>query len=500
MNTELYDVGFWAGTESSLTTYLAALKQAAASDQPAARLTDAEVYDNTGEGPHKPPRLFSKQGDVGVISISGALNNSDSWMNEWLGFSGYPEIREALIHAAQQPDIKAIVLDIKSGGGAVSGVSDTGDLIATINAELKPIYSYSDGMIASAAYWLGASAKTLTIGKVTEAGSIGVLVMQQEMSKMFAGMGVTVNVIRSGKWKALGNSAEPLSDLGRETLQAQVDTLNDMFVAHVAQVRGTTSALVEQNMGQGRVFIGQAAVDVGLVDAVSNFDTFMSDIQSSIDNPKGRGIDFKNPQAKYGANLPKGSNLMKTALTAQQIAALAAGAVAPDATGDAAPALALEVVNTTIGTVAEVVATPAAEIAPAAADAGVVQLLQAQLAASQATVLQLTVEASATKVAVFAAEANLTTAKHVADQMRPVVQASLGNMRVALKGSRAGVETLNDEALIAEHTSMATEFGQKFKAGGVAAAPSSGPATDDQPVDQKHRARILATTSQTHKK
>lgn len=197
---------------------------------------------------------------------------------------------------------------------------------------------------------------------------------------------------------------------------------------------------------------------------------------------------------------------MKTALTAQQIAALAVGAVAPTQTAEAvltpeqtaaAEAAAAALAASAASVLPE--ATIVAETAPAA-DAGVVQLLQSQLAASQATVLQLTVEASASKSVVSAAEVASATAKQLADQMRPVVRASLGNLRVALNGSKAGVDTLNDEALIAEHTALAAEFSEKFKAGGVAAVPSSAPAADDQPVDHKHRARILATTSQINKK
>lgn len=192
---------------------------------------------------------------------------------------------------------------------------------------------------------------------------------------------------------------------------------------------------------------------------------------------------------------------MKNALTAQQIAALAVGAVAASTDTEAtAAALTPEAAIPAVEIIAEVNTAPVAETAPAA-DAGVVQLLQSQLAASQATVLQLTVEASATKAAVSVAEANLTTANHLADQMRPVVRASLGNLRVALNGSKAGVDTLNDEALIAEHTTLAAEFGQKFKAGGVAAVPAPVQAgnTGSDPKDLIRQARLDATRNRKQK-
>jgi capsid assembly protease len=497
MDMDVFYSGAWAGTQASLDMYLATLKRVTEDGSLAAKMSAG--VDNGAAG-GDPPRLYSKQGNIGVISISGPLNNSDSWMNEWLGFTGYPEVRQALLHAVGDASVEHIVLDIKSGGGAVSGVSDTADLIQTINAKVKPVSTYSDGMIASAAYWLGVSASSVTIGNVTEAGSIGVLVMHQEMSKMLEKNGITVNVIRSGQFKALGNSAEPLGALGRETLQAQVDHMAGLFNAHVADAKGTTADLVDKNMGQGRVFIGQQAVDVGLVDAVSNFDTFMSKVQG--------GIDSAKQQSKYGANLQQGSHSMpKTALTQQALAALAAGAVAapegvaltPSETAAAAAAAAdlQAAADKATADAAAAQALSDAEAAAAAAkpaNAEVVAMLQSQLGTSQAQVVQLSVDLQAAKAAGESTKAG-------SDAMRPVVRAAVGNLRVALGGSAAGVEALTDDNLIAEHANLAAQFDKKFKAGGVAAVtlPAEADSTTAATDDPVRRARLDATRTQTNK-
>lgn len=470
---------FWAGTEESLAAYLAENKHLAETNpaQP-----EAAIYDPNAQQPA--PRLFSKQGSVGVISISGSLVNSSSWVNEFVGRSGYPEIRDALIHAASNSDIKAIALDIKSGGGAVSGVSDTADLISTIDAQVKPVYAYSDGMIASAAYWLGSSARSLDIGKVAEAGSIGVLVVHQENSKMLEEAGITTTVIRSGKFKAQGLSVEALSTLGKETLQAQVDHLNSMFVDHVASARGTTAAQVESKMGQGRVFIGQQAVDAGLADSVSNFDAFMSKVH--------QGIDIGNQKSKSGANLTKGPHV-KNALTEQQIAAMAAGG-ASAASGDtteadtlASVAAAAAEAETKAKADADALAAEAAAAEGAKPDA-VVSMLQTQLATAQSQIVALSVDL---KVAQDAAQAS----KDSAERMRPIARQAVGNLRVALGGVAAGVDALADDALLAEHANLAAQFTTKFKVGGVAAVSSSAAtekATGDA-VDSVRMARIRAT-------
>ena len=465
---ELLNFKFWSGSEDSLHAYLTSIKQMveAGVTEPPKRAG----YWNQDEEDEMVPRLFSQQGDIGVISIAGPLNNTDSWKNEYIGATGYPEIRAALVHAAQQDDVKAIVLDIKSGGGAVSGVTDTAELVAMVDQKVKPVYAFSDGMIASAAYWLGSSARSVDIGKVTEAGSIGVLTVHQDLSKLFADMGVKMTVLHAGEYKALGNSYEPLSDKARAEIQGQLDQMYTVFVQHVADSRGVSYAVADERMAQGRVFVGQAAVDAGLVDSVTSFDALLSKIQG--------GIDAEKSSPKYGASFSRGSSMPKAALTEQQIAALAAGAGAGAAQEPAAT---------------QEPQAPAAAQEPAADNDKVAlkaqnDLLASQLAGSQAQVVELTVKLGA-------AEAALTPLNASIEAMRPVVRQSVKNLRVALGGSAAGVDSMNDSALLAEHASLSEQFTNKFKAGGVAAVPQGEPTEKAGEVggDSAHLARIRAT-------
>lgn len=473
MSMELLDIKFWAGTDESLQSYLASVKRMLETN---AQRPDGQSLGDTPAAQTLAPRLFSLHGNVGVVTVAGPLNNTDSWMNEVMGATGYPEIRAALVHAAKHPDVKAIAMDIKSGGGSVSGVTDTADLISMIDTRVKPIHAFSDGIIASAAYWLGSSARTLDIGKVTEAGSIGVITVHQDISKMYADMGITSTVLRAGKYKALGNPFEPLSDSAKEHIQGQLDQMYTMFTQHVADARGVSYAVADTKMAQGRVFIGQAAVDVGLVDSVTNFDALMTKLQG--------GIALNEKSAKYGANLQKGLRV-KNALTEQEIAALALGA---DVSGQgiAAAVEAAPVVEAVV----ETPVVEAAAVAAPAANTEVLALLNTQLAAAQAQVVQLNVELAGVKASADASAAAVTL-------MRPVVQASVGNLRVALGGVKAGVDLLGDEALVAEQASLSAQFSTKFKVGGVAASSSiaSAEKNDGGSAEIIRLARIRATRS-----
>ena len=490
---EVFDLKFWAGTEESLLSFISSLDKLT----PEVMAAQAAAY-GAAEREEEVPRLYSRQGDVGVVSISGSLVNSTSWINQYLGYTGYPEIRAALIHAAKDPEVKAITLDIKSGGGAVSGVSDTSDLIRMIDKKVKPVYAYSDGMIASAAYWLGSSARSLSVGKVTEVGSIGVLLVHKEMSKYMEKEGITATVLRAGKYKAMGNPYEALSDSAREQIQGQLDQMYTMFVEHVADARGVTYAVADQKMAQGRIFIGQAAVDVGLADKQESFDAFLSGIQ--------RGIDAKKSQPKYGANLSQGQPMPKNALTEQEIAALAAGAGAaaeqtpaaaaadtPAGEAGEAPAAGADAAPAAPAAPAEP-AAPAAAAAPAAPSAAV-DLLKEQLREANDRVLALSVELTGLKNAASTAEATISGLTATLEKMQPIVVSAVNNMRVALGGS-AIAAGLAGEALLAEHASAHAQFVQKFKVGGVSSATAADAGKGGQKNvshDSFRKARIDAT-------
>jgi signal peptide peptidase SppA len=482
-----FHTSYWAGTEQSLHDYLLQEMRLQKEGHGFFVLPDQE---EEKDAQSKGSRLLTKVGNVGVISISGSLNNFDARENRWRNGTGYPEIREALLQAAQDQEIGAIVLDVNSSGGLVAGVTDTADLIRTIDKSVKPVTAHTDGMAASAAYWLISSARSISAGPVAELGSIGVLVIHREASKMMADMGIKASVLRAGKFKALGNPYEPLTEEAKAEIQIGLDQVYTMFVSHVADRRGVSYAVADAQMAQGRMFIGDRAKGVGLVDTIANFDSVVSKAQSTVDK--------KNSPSQYGLKLT-GSNV-KNALTEQAIAALAEGAgivaegaglavdpaagtpeaIAAKAQADAAAASA--------AAPAKAVADADAAVAAAAAapSADLVNFLQTQLAAAQVQVATLTVNAAASDTKIKALEASQAG-------LRAIAQTSVERLSTAL--GLPPIASASDEALLAQHASLRGEFEKKFKAGGVAAV-SSGSSDAEKavvPSDAARTARIVAT-------
>lgn len=471
------DTRFWAGTEDSFNAYLLALKTASG--------LDIKAYmDDEEDDDDEAPRLLTKQGNVAIIDIRGPLVPSAPWYARYVGITGYDEIRQALVAAANDPEVGAILLDVNSGGGAVAGVTDVADLVSTIDAKVKPVHTYSESIIASAAIWVGAQARSVQIGKVAEAGSIGVLTVLKSMARYYKEMGIDAEVLRSGEFKALGHPLDPINDKAKAEIMGQLMQMDAMFVDYMAEARGMTAEMATEKFGKGRVFVGQSAVDNGLVDAVTTFDAVVSAIQGAIDSEKQR--------SQYGANSLKGP-VVKTALTDQHVAALAegmtlpAGAAASTETPDVPAAPAAEVPEATPPAAPAAAAAPEASPAPAAPSADVVAFLQGQLSTAQAQVVDLTVK-------LRDAEASASTTAGVMASLRSIVATSVDRLQIALGQTPGAAASLDDSALLAMHASLRGEFEKKFKAGGVAAvAPAGSSESRAGAEDPVRRRRMNAT-------
>lgn len=480
----VYHDQVWAGTEHS---YLVAVE--GGSKVMAQVGVKAQAHDDDEDAPYN----FSLQGNIGVVSIKGSLVNRDSEWNRYFGIMSYGEVRRALIHAAESPGVKAIVLDIASGGGAVNGVGDTANLISQIDSKVKPIYAFSDANMTSAAYWLGSSARKVYNSNLAKLGSIGVIAVHMEVSKMMEEQGVGVTVLRSGKYKALANQYEPLSEAGQKQVQRELDATYSVFVEHVAEARGVSVEIADQKMGQGREFIGAEAVDAGLSDGITSFDELMSKLSAKL-------LDSQGSSPNNLANLQRGLPMKRKALTEQDIAAIAAGAAPVTATVDGSAATPGETAAADPQAAASAPVTdpaapeaaagteaPKAAEEPKKDDSAVLAFVQGELRAAQEQIVKLNVDLNQANAKVASMQTN-----H--EGLLKIAAAAVRNMKVALGLSATDLTSLSAEQLLAEHASTSEAFQKAFKAGGVAAVnmPDEKAATGPA-LDPHYKARIAAT-------
>ena len=205
---------------------------------------------------------------VAILPVEGVIAKKMNLFSQISGGVSTELVARDLQAALADPAVHSVILSIDSPGGTVDGVQA---LAAQVRAATKPVATHASGVMASAAYWIGAAAGAgrVFIGdSTTVVGSIGVVAKHVDVSVAEAQRGVKTSEITAGKYKRIASQFAPLSEEGRQAIQDQVDYFYSIFVGDVAAARGVTPEKVLQDMADGRDFIGQQAVAAGLVDGV----------------------------------------------------------------------------------------------------------------------------------------------------------------------------------------------------------------------------------------
>ena len=214
---------------------------------------------------------------VAIIPIQGVIAKRMNLFSRISGGVSTQMVGDDIKSALADETVNGILLDIDSPGGSVDGTEDLVNIIYE-GREQKAIVAYSDGMIASAAYWIASAAQAVYIsGATVEVGSIGVVATHVDYSQNEEKRGVKTTEIYAGKYKRMASNYKPLSDEGRGMIQERVDYIYTVFVDSVARNRGTNSETVLSKMADGRIFTGRQAVDAGLVDGILSFDRVMEE-------------------------------------------------------------------------------------------------------------------------------------------------------------------------------------------------------------------------------
>jgi signal peptide peptidase SppA len=244
--------------------------------QPASRhATDAERIPYTIEN------------GVAVIPVQGVMARRMNLMMEISGGVSTELLMRDFAKALADTEVDAILLDINSPGGVVGGLEPLAALIYA-SRDAKPVVAFARDQMASAAYWVGSAAAQIVGESTSLVGSIGVITVHYDYSESDRMDGIKRTFMAAGKYKALGNDAEPLSPDARSEIQDRLDYLYSIFVNTVALHRGTDSDTVHARMADGKVFIGRQALETGLIDKLGTFDDALTAALSMVpaDTPK----------------------------------------------------------------------------------------------------------------------------------------------------------------------------------------------------------------------
>lgn len=205
---------------------------------------------------------------VAVVYASGEINVGGSEDGE--SISGRHIARE-IRKARTDSTIKAIVLRVNSPGGSALG----SELIwreVKLATEVKPTVVSMGNLAASGGYYIACPADTIVANPTTITGSIGVFGLIPNTQKLFEDkLGIHTEVVKTNKLSDLPSTSRPMTNNEKAIMQNMVEKTYATFVNHVAEGRNMTFEQVDE-IGQGRVWTGQNALELGLVDVLGDLD------------------------------------------------------------------------------------------------------------------------------------------------------------------------------------------------------------------------------------
>lgn len=177
---------------------------------------------------------------------------------------------EKLVKLRKNEKVKAIVLRIDSPGGAVGPAQEIHAEVKKAQKEKKVLVSVGS-VAASGGYYIACGADKIMANPGSITGSIGVIVESLNVEELLNKLGLKSVVVKSGKVKDMGSPFRPMTDEEKQLLQGVLDSVHDQFIRAVAEGRNLPLEKVRE-LADGRIFSGDQAKALGLVDELGNFE------------------------------------------------------------------------------------------------------------------------------------------------------------------------------------------------------------------------------------
>lgn len=252
------------------------------------KFIDAKMYKDELIAEIKKRLDIKEKDDISIVSITkyGGKKTTESKGTEEIavlyaygdivdgegavGEIGGDRISRELRKLRQDDKVKAVVLRVNSGGGSALA-SDIIWREVELTKKVKPIVVSMGDYAASGGYYIAAAADSIFAEKSTLTGSIGVFGLIPNMKGLLNNkLGVKFEEVKTGKFASLMSAPDkPLTEEEKAIIQIEVNNTYQTFMDRVAKGRNITIAQVD-SIGQGRVWTGEQALKIGLVDKIGN--------------------------------------------------------------------------------------------------------------------------------------------------------------------------------------------------------------------------------------
>lgn len=168
-------------------------------------------------------------------------------------------------------DVKAVVLRVNSPGGSAYASEQIWYAVSELKKEKPVIVSMGD-YAASGGYYISCNADTIVAQPTTLTGSIGIFGMFPNTKKLTDKLGINFDVVKTNTYADFGSMGRGMNDGEKSLMQMYVNQGYDLFLTRCANGRSMTKEAIDK-VGQGRVWTGSNALELGLVDVLGGLDT-----------------------------------------------------------------------------------------------------------------------------------------------------------------------------------------------------------------------------------
>ncbi|HSL91768.1 MAG TPA: signal peptide peptidase SppA [Candidatus Limnocylindrales bacterium] len=204
-----------------------------------------------------------KTGDkVAVLPVTGLIADSENTIDQLKKF-------------AKDDSVKAIVIRINSPGGGVGPSQEIYEEVKKLK-EKKVVVASMGALAASGGYYIACAAQKIYANPGTITGSIGVIMQFVNVKDLVEKIGLKGMVVKSGAFKDIGSPMREMKTEERELLQGVIDNVHSQFIAAVAEGRKMDRENV-MKIADGRIFSGEQAKALGLVDSLGNLEDAVAD-------------------------------------------------------------------------------------------------------------------------------------------------------------------------------------------------------------------------------
>lgn len=203
-----------------------------------------------------------------------------------------------ILDLAENEDIDGLILRVNSGGGSAFASEQIWEALEQFKKiSKKPYYVSMGDVAASGGYYISCGANKIYAEAVTLTGSIGIFGIIPSAKKLINDLGVNTGTVATNPKGSLPTLMDPMTPIQRAAMQGYVDRGYDLFTKRVAEGRHISQDSVKV-IAEGRVWDGQSALNIGLVDKLGGLDTALRDMAAEIGAENGYEIS-EFPSLKF---------------------------------------------------------------------------------------------------------------------------------------------------------------------------------------------------------